>query len=51
MGNFQYNFAWKMSKRQKLGISTNALFNVSKNTLAGASFQEYFIRINYGFTI
>jgi hypothetical protein len=51
VGNLQYNFAWQMAKKHKMSVSINALFNESKNKLAGTSFQEYFARINYGFTL
>ncbi len=47
VGNMQYNISMKVAKKQNLSLSCNALFNQSKNALAGASFQEYFARINY----
>lgn len=49
VGNFQYNLNWKVAKKHTVSMSCNALFNESKNALAGSSFQEYFVRINYGF--
>ncbi len=51
VGNLQYNLGWLMAKKHKMSVSLNGLFNESKNALAGASFQEYFVRINYGFTL
>ena len=50
VGNLQSNFAWLMAKKHKMSVSLSALFNESKNQNAGASFQEYLARLNYGFT-
>ncbi len=50
VGNLQLTVSWKVAKQHTLSMMTNGLFNESKNVLAGGSFQEYFVRMNYGFT-
>ncbi len=51
IASFQYNFGLVLSKKQKLVLSANAVINQSNNEAAGNSFQEYFLRINYGFNL
>ncbi len=50
VGNIQYTISWKVAKQHTVSMMLNGLFNESKNVLAGGSFQEYFVKMNYGFT-
>lgn len=50
VGNLQLTVGWKVAKQHTLSIMMNGLFNESKNVLAGGSFREYFVKMNYGFT-
>ncbi|MBL7920284.1 MAG: hypothetical protein JNJ40_08200 [Bacteroidia bacterium] len=50
VGNLQVTVSWKVAKQHTLSMMMNGLFNESKNVLAGGSFQEYFVKMNYGFT-
>lgn len=50
VGNLQYVLGYQLHKKHKVSFTANALVNESKNASAGASFQEYFVRLNYGIT-
>lgn len=42
---------YKIAKKHKVSLSASGLLNRSKKIEAGSSFEEYFLKINYGFTL
>ncbi|MES2617000.1 MAG: hypothetical protein V4613_03925 [Bacteroidota bacterium] len=49
--NLMCGAGYKIAKKHKVSLSASGLLNRSKAIEAGSSFEEYFLKINYGFTL